>query len=659
MCILLRRYWRAFFLALLPALVCAVPPPATWEFDAPEAARRQQDAATTWKVPVTQTLDLGGGITLSATLIPSGMYLRGSNPGELGHQANESPRDMVKITQPFYLGTYEVTQEQFAAVMGYNPSYPSDVATRAQLPVNNVSWLQAMEFCDRMSRRTAQQIGLPTEVQWEAACRAGTLSAYSYGDTVTHAQVNYREALTPMFVLPLLPVGSDPPNAFGLYEMHGNIAEWCSDRYYADAYDPTAPLARDATLGSFTHVLRGGSCLEGALQTRAAWRAEGTDDVRGNGFRVVYLPPPLIPISGTPPVTGELSNAVRARQVLAKVRRVHEQDTRSIRQCSNELEALDDHPQRAIVPPDAQAKPVITAALSDADPRVATCARTAFCFLSTADDASLLVAILAKQSGGVDYGAKEALLEIGAPATAALQQAISNGTIEPDLELLYAVGRRAAQASVLEVLTTHAASPIRYYAFMQALLHNDPSVVELLMKDEQMATLMVGYLQLCPEPLDEGFLPLITDKIDNWKGGRGVCLKLLETNFPADAHAEAIRTRMSLTYHAPQTGPATPLDPDKAKALIAQFTDRLDAPLLRVQAINQVKSLQVKAAVPALLDIAIGPAWQPNAEGRQAAIEALGAIGDPRAKVILEKIHATDPEMRYRGLAREALAGIR
>jgi formylglycine-generating enzyme required for sulfatase activity len=134
------------------------------------------------KIEPTLTLDLGGGIKWEGMLIPAGTFVMGSPPGEAKTEKESAieKQHKVTITQPFYMGKYELTQAQYAKVVGANPSKSKG----DDLPVHNVAWQDAQDFCDKLSKQVARQVRLPTEAQWEYACRAGTTTAYHSGNTI-------------------------------------------------------------------------------------------------------------------------------------------------------------------------------------------------------------------------------------------------------------------------------------------------------------------------------------------------------------------------------------------------------------------------------------------------------------------------------------------
>jgi formylglycine-generating enzyme required for sulfatase activity len=175
---------------------------------------------------------LSDGIELALVSIPGGSFTMGS----FGKQGYDDERPQHRVTVgPFWLGRYPITQAQWRAVMGTNPSgrFKGD-----QRPVDNVSWQDAHRFCERLSRRTGHACHLPTEAQWEYACRAGTTTPFSFGETLTTGIANYNGEFTwrsgprGLYRHVTTDVGSFPPNAFGLCDMHGNVWEWCADAWH-------------------------------------------------------------------------------------------------------------------------------------------------------------------------------------------------------------------------------------------------------------------------------------------------------------------------------------------------------------------------------------------------------------------------------------------
>jgi formylglycine-generating enzyme required for sulfatase activity len=186
-------------------------------------------------------VELGKDVNLEMVLIPAGKFKMGSPASEKDRRDNENQHE-VTLTKPFYMGKYEVTQEQWESVMGNNPSYRKT----AKYPVTNVSWEDCQEFIKKLNEKTKGGYRLPTESEWEYACRAGTTTAYSFGDKITPKDANYRDSEP----LKAVAVGSYKPNAFGLYDMHGTVWEWCED-WKADY--PNGPA------NGRGRVLRGGS----------------------------------------------------------------------------------------------------------------------------------------------------------------------------------------------------------------------------------------------------------------------------------------------------------------------------------------------------------------------------------------------------------------
>ena len=240
--------------------------------------------------------DLGGGVLLEMVAVVGGTFWMGAQPGQ-GY-ADEYPRHSVVISS-FFVSKYPVTQEQWAAVMGWLPPCRCDGARR---PVDRVSWKDAVAFCKRLTAQTGRGYRLPSEAEWEYACRARTMTAFYCGETITTGLANYVGEHTylaePQGVYrhEATPVGNFPPNAFGLYDMHGNVWEWCADAWHA-SYDG-APLDGQVWEkgGTRRRVLRGGSWHDPPDLCRSAARlkmapGEGEDFV---GFRVVDHDPILI-----------------------------------------------------------------------------------------------------------------------------------------------------------------------------------------------------------------------------------------------------------------------------------------------------------------------------------------------------------------------------
>ena len=221
------------------------------------------------------------GVTMEFILIQPGSFTMGSN------QSNENPAHKVNLTKPYYLSKYEVTQEQWEKVMGGNPSQFKDTKN----PVENVSWTDCQSFVAKLKEKVpGRAFRLPTEAEWEYACRAGTTGDYCYGDgegtLAEYAWYNSNSNSTTH------PVGEKKPNAWGLYDMHGNVWEWCAD-WYGD-YPATAVGDPQGSSPGSDRVVRGGSWGSYAAYCRAASRnfdnPSGTS--HGLGLRLAYSSAP-------------------------------------------------------------------------------------------------------------------------------------------------------------------------------------------------------------------------------------------------------------------------------------------------------------------------------------------------------------------------------
>ena len=244
-------------------------------------AREQTAAAKTFGLPAA----IANSIGMQMVLIPAGEFVMGAPAREDGRRGDEL-QHRVRITKPFYLGVQEVTQAQYEQVMGLNPSYFQD----AQSPVETVSWDDALVFCEKLSalpeeKSSERAYRLPTEAEWEYACRAGSTTCYSFGQlaqpnsahefalrmgeisrtTITRLPDGRLASLSDFAWFEwnsdrsTHPVGQKHPNAWGLYDMHGNVWEWCAD-WYGDNYyrgspvdDPTGPATGPG------RVFRGGA----------------------------------------------------------------------------------------------------------------------------------------------------------------------------------------------------------------------------------------------------------------------------------------------------------------------------------------------------------------------------------------------------------------
>jgi formylglycine-generating enzyme required for sulfatase activity len=236
-------------------------------------------------------LTLGNRVQLEAVLIPAGKFRMGASEQELGWERDEGPMREITVSPAFYMGRYEVTQEQFEEVMGQNPSQFKG----PRRPVESVSSYEAIEFCERLTKKSGRRVRLPTEVEWEYACRAGTTGPFHFGASIGadranfDGRVGYGGQRGSLYRRTTLDVGSFPPNAFGLYDMHGNVGEWCLDYYDSRAYEKsgTTPVPESPT--HFERVWRGGAYNDPPRRIRSAFREHfnpgGRDSFRG--FRVV------------------------------------------------------------------------------------------------------------------------------------------------------------------------------------------------------------------------------------------------------------------------------------------------------------------------------------------------------------------------------------
>ena len=339
------------FILVLAAFISAADstPPAYPLWDGTESVAAY---AKKINIPPTQTLDLGNGVKLDLVLIPAGKFLMGTPEHEkpsvgqtmvgisgavlfvalmtllvrarrkrirpqfsmalmllmtlvasvgvwggvrwyeaLKHPddfPNEHPAHRVTLTQPFYLGKFSVTQEQYQAVIGANPSHFKG----KDYPVENVSWDDAQAFCKKLSEQTKQPVRLPTEAEWEYTCRAGTTTTYYSGDSEADlGRVAWYDGNTTH------PVGQKEANAFGLYDMHGNVWQWCQDWYGEDYYGKSVVENPQGSDRGEYRLLRGGSWHGDPMDCRSALRLGGDPFNRYlvNGFRIVSVPAFMTP----------------------------------------------------------------------------------------------------------------------------------------------------------------------------------------------------------------------------------------------------------------------------------------------------------------------------------------------------------------------------
>lgn len=346
------RLWLLFILALAGAVSASEPPPSA--FPLRDGSESVADYAKKINLPPTKTLDLGNGAKMELVLIPAGKFIMGTPEHEtpavgqtmvgvsvgvlfvvmmtllirarrkrtrfqfsmglmllmtfvasIGvwggvrwHEAlkhpdnfpNEHPAHLVTLTTPFYMGKFAVTQEQYQAVTGATPSHFKGKDN----PVEQVSWDDAQVFCKTLSEQTKQTIRLPTEAEWEYSCRAGTATTYYSGDSeadldrVAWYYANSKSTTHP--------VGQKEANPFGLYDMHGNVWQWCQDCFGEDYYGKSEAENPQGPDQGAVRLLRGGSCYGYPMYCRSASRYGHSPGNRGDGigFRV------LVPSFRTP-----------------------------------------------------------------------------------------------------------------------------------------------------------------------------------------------------------------------------------------------------------------------------------------------------------------------------------------------------------------------
>jgi formylglycine-generating enzyme required for sulfatase activity len=237
--------------------------------------------------------DLGHGIVLEMVPIPGGTFLMGASEAEEKQRRQELPRRTVTVAS-FCIGKFPVTQEQWEVVMGVNPA----TFKGPKRPVEAISWHDAETFCQRLTERSSRPYRLPSEVEWEYACRAGTSTPFYFGDTITSDVANYngttRYASEPLGIFrgETTDVGLFPPNSFGLYDMHGNVREWCADFWHETYQFASTKTAKPWMEGGnpSLRVLRGGAWDFNCFSCRSAargWRFPvfGAANI---GLRVVY-----------------------------------------------------------------------------------------------------------------------------------------------------------------------------------------------------------------------------------------------------------------------------------------------------------------------------------------------------------------------------------
>uniref|UniRef100_UPI0038996482 formylglycine-generating enzyme family protein n=1 Tax=Mastigocoleus testarum TaxID=996925 RepID=UPI0038996482 len=223
--------------------------------------------------------------------IPGGNFLMGSPVDEEKADSSETPQHKVTV-KPFLIGKFAVTQQQYEAITGKNPS----LFKGEKYPVEQVSWNDAIEFCKKLTEKTGRTYRLTSEAEWEYACRAGTSTAFHFGETITTDLANYNASKYSYANAPngqyrrrTTEVGSFPPNSFGLYDMHGNVYEWCQDIWHKNYNGaPNDGSAWISNASSPRRVLRGGSWRYYAHLCRSARRYYNKPELKFShyGFRV-------------------------------------------------------------------------------------------------------------------------------------------------------------------------------------------------------------------------------------------------------------------------------------------------------------------------------------------------------------------------------------
>ncbi len=292
-------------LALL--LICAAAGPLL--FASPSSAEEQvaRQAAGS-----SEHRYIENSIGMKLVRIPAGSFTMGSPKSEDERDKRER-QHKVNIGKSFYMGVYEVKQSEYKQLARGSQMNPRSVFKGDNLPVDNMEWIFAKSFCEILSNRpdekkAGRKYRLPTEAEWEYACRANTSTAFHVGESLSSTQANFNGnypaggAKKSKYVRSTAEVGSYKPNAFGLYDMHGNVAEWCADWYDPDYYldspddDPLGPpfgvLATKFTNNgneNFFVVVRGGSWLDDGRACRSAYRFRAMPNTpyRLIGFRVV------------------------------------------------------------------------------------------------------------------------------------------------------------------------------------------------------------------------------------------------------------------------------------------------------------------------------------------------------------------------------------
>lgn len=234
---------------------------------------------------------LSNSIGMEFVYIPPGTFMMGSPPDEVGRYDDRETFHQVTLTTGFYMQTTEVTHQQWAAVMKSNPSFFTDCGD--DCPAEQVSWNDVQRFIWKLNQsERLNTYSLPTEAEWEYACRAGSETRFNWGNDPDCSKANYGVSFIHRECKSINPgkpmkTASFPPNTFGLYDMHGNVGEWCLDRFAT--YLPKEAVDPAGAYSAIDRVFRGGSWGVGSRYCRSANRDSGSPNLRTSelGFRLV------------------------------------------------------------------------------------------------------------------------------------------------------------------------------------------------------------------------------------------------------------------------------------------------------------------------------------------------------------------------------------
>jgi formylglycine-generating enzyme required for sulfatase activity len=308
--------WRkpALF-GVVTVLALSLPAVLLWSFWGRVTQGKAPASSVRWEEAAALAREVTNSIGMKLALIPPGKFLMGSPPNEKDREHLDKGSEQqheVEISKPFYMGMYEVTQADYERVMGTNPSWFSATGggkenvegqDTSRFPAENVSWNDAVEFCKKLSelpeeKHKGRVYRLPTEAEWEYACRGGASSKpFSFGDSLSSTQANfdgnypYGGAARGPHLQRTTRVGSYEANAFGLYDMHGNVYEWCADWYDENFYKDSPRKDPQGPATGTRRVLRGGSWDCYGWSCRSAYRLFVYPAGQGVyfGFRVVLV----------------------------------------------------------------------------------------------------------------------------------------------------------------------------------------------------------------------------------------------------------------------------------------------------------------------------------------------------------------------------------